>query len=90
MKIIYHDAVLAFRRAKGMCECSRLDHEHQGRCSNPVLWRSQGLRTPLGILFGVWQVRHIIDPNKGGNNHLKNIEVLCWTCNRKLRNRIYK
>lgn len=73
-----------------MCECTRLDHEHEGRCGNPLLWRSKGLKTPLGILFGVWEVRHIINPKKGGGNDVNNMEILCWECDKKLRIRSFK
>lgn len=85
MAIIYSDTVMAFRRAKGMCECGCLHHGHNGRCRNPVLWRSRGIRTLYEVLFGVWQVRHIISLKKGGENRLKNLEVVCAECQKGRR-----
>lgn len=79
--------MLAFRRSKGFCECTRTDHQHQGRCENPILWRNRGLKTQYAILLGVWEIRHKISLKLGGSNNAKNLEVLCFTCNRKFKKR---
>ncbi len=80
MSIIHKDTILAFRRAKGMCECSRVYHGHNSRCRNPILWQSRGIRSRYGVLFGVWQVRHITSLRKGGENRLRNLEIVCAEC----------
>lgn len=90
MTPIHDDVVTVFRRAKGTCECTRSNHDHVRRCTNPVLWRSRGLRTPLGLLFGVWQIHYVISRARGGKNCVKNMEILCSTCDHTTRSRTLK
>ncbi|QQG43964.1 MAG: hypothetical protein HYW86_03805 [Candidatus Roizmanbacteria bacterium] len=85
MSIILYDVVIVFRRAHGFCECNKSDHYHQDRCQNPVLWRSRGLKSHKGILFGSWQISYKIQPEEGGHNSIKNMQILCSQCDRELR-----
>lgn len=82
MMIASRDIMLAFRRAQGYCECIRENHVHTAKCDNPLLWRNKGLRSHLGVLFGAWEIRHIISRELGGKNRICNLEVLCSDCYR--------
>jgi 5-methylcytosine-specific restriction endonuclease McrA len=59
---------LAFARAGGRCECTRLCWSHVGqRCNADLTWQD-------------WEAHHIVSQLAGGADTLANCEVLCVPC----------
>ena len=63
----------AWERSAGYCECTRIIHEHEGKC-NKVLLKNK--RRDKDSLYG-WEAHSI-----GGRvlKSLSDCEILCWDC----------
>lgn len=65
----------AWKRAGGVCECKRFEHNHANyRCSNVISLSEQGKSNERG-----WDVHHV---EKGAGDTLENCEILCWFCHK--------
>ena len=63
----------AWRKAGGMCECTRTTHDHDYvRCGKVLVWENRGREGR-----GAWETHHI---SSTGGDTLSNCEILCWNC----------
>ena len=65
----------AWVNAGGTCECTRIRHEHEGRCDKDLFKAARGKETPLG-----WEAHH---KTAGGPDTLSNCEILCQDCHKQ-------
>ncbi len=66
----------AWERANEYCECTRIIHEHQGRCNRILLKSCRGDKDSL---LG-WEAHSI------SGRYLRSVadcEILCWDCHAK-------
>jgi len=70
----------AWVRSHGRCECQRLVHGHQGRCSRKLEWENQGRVAGRGP----WEA-HCLTPGPGRSGDTEpNCQILCWDCYRRI------
>jgi hypothetical protein len=58
----------AFTRAGRRCECTRVSHNHSGRCPRMFTYEERGAQ---------WQAHHITAVQSKGKGTLSNCEILC-------------
>ena len=61
----------AWARSGGICECERAEHNHKGRCRNPLIKSHRGDR----YSYFAWEAH-----SKSGYylDSLDDCEILCW------------
>lgn len=70
----------AWNRAGGRCECTRATHRHFGRCAKELVWFYRGKEVPGG-----WEAHHKSSVDAGGDDNLRNCEILCHACHKATR-----
>jgi 5-methylcytosine-specific restriction endonuclease McrA len=66
----------AWDRCQGRCECTNAEHDHQGRCKNPLTWLLRGGDN----ISGGWEAQHITPIEEGGTDEIINCRIVCMKC----------
>jgi hypothetical protein len=69
----------AWVRSGGRCECSRRHHGHGVECGRALAWAHRGTHTATG-----WELVRHGDPKVGGWQAVKDAQVLCVECYRRV------